>query len=188
MFLFKKTIIRISIDFNFAAKKEGKSLSVHQSNTPNIDINNIKLIEEIREVILRKLPCELKKSYNLDVSTRITNEMEGSIIIILSAMVGIYVFISGYKNFRESCRMIKDDLESLLDNTLRKYSTSLESRVVILSPSELSNIDELTNHGFVTQNNHTSYFMPMVLSIILNLLLAFILFRLIWHAINIIYF
>lgn len=186
MLMRKKAYYRVSIDYNWDAKKEGQRLCLGNSNN---NIRAEKIVKSTKDIILKDLPSELEKAYGISVKTHVTHVTEGSIVVVFSAVFGFvlgsYYFVANYPNFKDGCRLLKEDLNRLLGKMLEKYSPSLQADVVLASPRQ--NEDKYERHIGVVPNA-SSYFWPMIVSLLLNIAVSGLLLLLVWKAVERMYF
>jgi hypothetical protein len=181
----KKAFFRVSIDYNWDARKEGKRICLGLNDNSNIQ--GEKILDETKRIISEKLPYELEVAYGLKVKTKITHVTEGSIIIIFSALfsflLGTYYFISNYPSFKDGCLLLKDDLDRLINKMLKMHSKSLDASVTLISPQQR----KIEGRDIQTLSQGSNYFWPMMLSLIVNIILFIFLLVLVWRAIERVY-
>lgn len=184
--LFKKAFFRVSIDYNWDARKEGRRICLDSGENSNIQ--GQKILDETKRIISEVLPNELKVAYGMRVKTKITHVTEGSIIIIFSAIfhfiLGMYYFIAKYPNFKDGCKILRDDLDRLINRMLKKHSESLDASVNLISPRQ----QEFNGRDVQTLLQGSNYFWPMMISLMGNIVLFVFLLILVWRAVQRVYF
>lgn len=183
-----KAYYRISIDYNYSARNEGRHLSLHSID----NVNEQNILGEVKGVILNDLPKEFFKAYGIRVKTEVERISEGSIELVVSAMfgfsLGLYYFIANYKNFKEGLLPLREDMERLLRNLLRKTAPELEASVSLTFPA----IREYDDHPFRIIGHRdyggSSYFWPFLISMLVNVALLSFVGLLVWKAVKQVYF
>lgn len=182
----RKAYYRVIIDFNWDAKKEGHQFSLSNHEDSNLDSTD--LLHSVRRVITEDLPKEMAEAYNIRVKTHITLETEGSIVIVFSAVftsfLGIYYFIAKYPNFKEGCKVLREDAERMLNRLIGKHSKSLTLSVSLVSPTSLKH----SGKDSLVPVFSSDYFWPMMVSLLFNIILGALLLKLVWRAIDQVYF
>ena len=177
---------RVTIDYNWDTKKEGRQLNLCGNKNSNSDMED--LLKSVRQVITKELPEEMAKAYNIKVKTHITLETEGSIVIVFSAvfssLLGIYYFIAKYPNFKEGCKVLREDAERMLSRLISKRSKSMTVSIHLVSPS----VEKYSGREPLVPVLSSDYFWPMMVSLLFNIILGTLLLVLVWHAINHVYF
>ncbi|QEC66760.1 hypothetical protein FRZ67_05370 [Panacibacter ginsenosidivorans] len=122
-----KIIYNLEVDFTKKLKSQGYNLKENSEykildEKENIEriftSNDVELL--IQDIIKKELQNDIYQIWGYETSINIEKVLYGSLTIIFSVVAAVYYGVSKYKNFIESCELIKKHAIKLLNKKIRE--------------------------------------------------------------------
>jgi len=188
-----KIIYTVEVEFQYKWKRDGYTLRNKQDyrglylqehrNIENVVFNSKEVEETILKTIEYELPDEIYDILGYKTEIKINKVSYGSITVIFTVILATYYGISRYKNFVESCELIRKHISRLLIKKLDDrfgeniFGVSVDTEQHRLGNKQLIDIEN--SYGIAGRPTRDGFFYFLLLGF---LFLATVLGILVYHS------